>query len=77
MKPARVFWLHVHYFGAREGSWAVQQGGRYLTAKRVDVAPDVALSTVERKPGRQPRGFLRGRGVVRRRPGRVLVITRD
>ena len=76
MKPA-VFWHFVHYIDSPgDRDWVVLWRGRYMRATRVETAADVATTTVKRPPGRQPRLFIRGRGVVRRRPGGVLEITR-
>jgi hypothetical protein len=72
VKP-RVFWLHVHHFDAARGRvWAVQTGGKYLTAAQIDVR--VPLATVFRgRRARQPRAYLRGRGVIRRRAGVLMI----
>lgn len=72
---AQWFWLHVDRFDAPGGRvWAVQVGDRYLTAREVVVS--VPLTTVYRATAKHPnvRAYLRGRGVVRRRPG-LLEIT--
>lgn len=70
---ARVFWLHVHYLKEPNGRvWAVETGGHYFTARAVDVR--VQLGTVFRGArARQPRAYLRGRGVVRRRSGCLVI----
>jgi hypothetical protein len=69
-----VFWLCVNRLDEERGRvWALVQGGRWLVGRRIDVA-GVALETVFRgRTARQPRAFLRGRGVVRRR-GEVLEV---
>ena len=69
----RVFWLHIDSFDAPKGAiWAVQTRGEYLTARAVDVR--VRVDTVFRGRGaRQPRAFLRGRGVVRKRGARITI----
>lgn len=74
----RAFKLHVNYLTEPRGRvWAVQQGGRWHVARHVDVR-GVELATVFRgADARQPKAFLRGRGVVRRRPGSVLEVRPD
>lgn len=73
MNAPRVFWLHVHQLQDwRRRVWAIEQGGRYQIATRVTVK--VPLETVFRGPdAKQPKAFLRGRGIVRWR-GRQAVI---
>jgi hypothetical protein len=74
-RQPRVFKLHVNRFDEPRGRvWTVQQGGQWRTARFVDVA-GVELETVFRGvESRQPRAYLRGRGVVRRLPGGGLEV---
>lgn len=70
----RVFRLHIDAFDAPRGRvWAVQTGGRYLTARRV-VCRVPTESIFRGRGARQPRAYLRGRGVVHQR-GAVIRIT--
>lgn len=69
----RTFKIHIDAFDAPyQRVWAVQTGGRYLTARRVVCR--VPTESVYRGRRRQPWAFLRGRGVVRQR-GAVIRIT--
>ena len=70
----RTFKIHVDAFDAPyQRIWAVQCAGEYRTARRVVCR--VPTESVFRGAGaRQPRAYLRGRGVVRQR-GAVIRIT--
>lgn len=74
MSRARVFRLHIHYLTEPNRKvWAISTSGRYLIA--TDVQVHVPLETVFRGPGaKQPKAYLKGRGVVRRHKGGVLSI---
>jgi hypothetical protein len=64
-KP-RAFWLHVdHLENPDRDVWAVQSGRRYHTATHVQV--EVPMETVFRgdRVKRQPKAYLRGKGVLR------------
>jgi hypothetical protein len=69
----RVFWLHVHYLtDPRQRVWAVETGGHYFTARGVTC--QVPLTTVFRGlHARQPKAYLRGTGVVRRRGAFITI----
>lgn len=71
-KP-RAFRLHVHYLTEpKRRVWAVQTAGQYLIARDVDV--QVPVMTVFRGPeSRQPKAFLRGKGVVRKQGARIVI----
>jgi hypothetical protein len=70
---ARGFWIHVDRFDAPHlRVWAVQTAGQYLTARSIDCR--VPTTTVFRGRGaRQPRAYLRGRGVVEQRGAHIVI----
>jgi hypothetical protein len=72
MKP-RAFKLHIDDFGnARGRVWAVQTGGRYLTATRVDVQVPTT-SVFCGRDHRQPKAYLWGVGVVHQRGAQIRI----
>jgi hypothetical protein len=68
----RVIKLHVHYLTEPKGQvWAVDTQGRYriCRAVRVYIPPE----TVFRGPNaRQPKAYLKGKGIVRKGKDGVL-----
>lgn len=73
MKP-RTFWAHVYCLSEPKGRvWAISTQGRYLIATALDI--QVPVETVFRGPAaRQPKAYLKGKGVVRKhRDGRISV----
>lgn len=74
MKPG-IFWLHVHLFDdPRRRVWAIQSRGRYQTARRVVLRAPVETRFRGLENDRQPRAYLRGRGVVSwPQPGVALI----
>jgi len=68
------FWLHFNRFGQKRGEkvWVVYRRGRTVETKKV--VCDVPLETVYRGHGaRQPRAYLKGRGVVTTYRDRVCI----
>lgn len=68
----RVFHLYINRFDAPHARvWAVETGGHYFTARAIDC--QVPTTTVFRGVHRQPRAYLRGTGVVRRRGASITI----